>query len=84
MNKERIIWWVKLIALTLAIFWFITDGLTQTASESFGINVNTGKAPMWLIILFLGYVIFIGVRGYYNKSVNKPKDDVYKKYRELK
>lgn len=80
---KNTIWILKLSVLTLSIFWFITDGFTTSASKTFGINLEGRETPEWLVYILIAYLIFSCIRSIYNKNINKPKDDIYKKYREL-
>ena len=84
MNK-KIQWLFKLSILTFAIYWFITDGFTSSASQVFLIAPETVGNNVLMQVLFwitITYLLFTVIRGYYRRNSTKPKSDIYKKYQE--
>lgn len=86
-DKKIIFWIVKLVILTLAIYWFMSDGFQMNVGTSIiqetG-SIQESKAFWVLAVVVIVYFVFVIVRGLYNRNTNKPKDKFYKQYRELK
>lgn len=86
-DKKIIFWVIKLIILTIAIYWFMSDGFQTDVGTS--IIQETGSIQeskiFWILaVIVIVYFIFVILRGFYNRNTNKPKDKFYKQYRELK
>ena len=66
--KDKKLLFVKLTGLTLAIYWFISKGGTQSIDTS----------------LVMAYLVFAALRNLYLKNVRKPKSNIQKKYAKLR
>ena len=87
MNKNRALWLLKLSALTLAIYWFMSDGFQSSVSQGTGIRtlhtVNEG-AGLWVALLAGAYLVFALMRSIYRRNVRRPKSEGFKKFQRMK
>ena len=88
--KNKKLLFAKLTGLTLAIYWFISKGGTQSVDSSFGLQEKREAfdlfdfASSWMIWLIVAYLVFIALRNLYSKHVRKPKSNMQKKYAKLR
>ena len=88
--KDKKLLFVKLTGLTLAIYWFISKGGTQSIDTSFGLQTKRGAFDLfdfgsaWMIWLVMAYLVFVVLRNLYLKNVRKPKRNIQKKYAKLR
>ena len=75
--KNKKLLFVKLTGLTLAIYWFISKGGTQSVDTSFGLQEKREAFDMfdvassWMIWLVIAYLVFVALRNLYSKNVRK-------------
>lgn len=86
-NKAKLGWFLKLLVLTAAIYWFMSDGLKEDVSTQLGIipkGSSAGGGSFWLLVLILAYLGFTLIRSVYRRRVHKPKSNGYKIYQKLR
>ena len=80
-------WLCKLVILTAAIYWFMSDGLQTSVFQQMTISADTAKDSPFskaLLLLLLAYLGFCAIRGIYRRKVRRPKSDGFKKYQKLR
>jgi hypothetical protein len=87
--KDKVIWVLKLVALTAAIFWFMTKGFTISVGESIlgSSDVPSGSSSQSNILyafIIIAFVAVMIIKQAYDTNVHKPKSRSYKKYKEIK
>ena len=86
-HKEKLSWLIKLLVLTAAIYWFMSDGVPEEVSDQVGITAggsSAGGGSFWLLVLILAYLGLTLLRSIYRRKVHKPKSNGYKAYQKLK